>query len=268
MPIFCKAARKGIPPALLPCAAALLLAAGCARVATEPLTAQENAPGGSASQGGSSAPGGSSSQGGSFSQGASSASANLVPNIGGTPATSVNVDAIYSFVPVARDDNGDSLAFSIENKPAWATFSLTTGRLSGTPVGTDVGVYAGITIRVSDGRGSATLPAFTLIVQSAGGNGNGNGNANAGTTPGNAVLAWSAPAQNTDGSALTDLAGYWIYHGTRNDNLVRVHQISDPANTQYIATGLASGTHFFAVTAFNTANVESIFSAVGSKNVP
>jgi hypothetical protein len=260
MPIFREAAHKGILPALLPWAAVLLLAAGCARVATEPLTAQEGAPGGAVSQGGSAPSPGNTPQGGG------PASNNVVPVIGGTPANSVTVGAIYSFVPVARDDNGDTLAFSIENKPAWATFSLTTGRLSGMPVASDAGVYAGITIRVSDGSGSATLPAFTLTVQPPGGSVSGNGNA--GATPGTAALAWTAPSQNTDGSALTDLAGYWVYHGTRSDNLVRVQQISDPANTQYIATGLASGMHFFAVTAYNTSNVESSFSAVGSKIVP
>uniref|UniRef100_UPI0021C920CA T9SS type B sorting domain-containing protein n=1 Tax=Parapedobacter soli TaxID=416955 RepID=UPI0021C920CA len=88
--------------------------------------------------------------------------------ISGTPATTVNQDAVYSFAPIAADiDAGDVLTFSIANKPDWATFNTTTGELSGTPGNGDVGVTAGIVITVSDGTMSASLPAFDLEVTSA-----------------------------------------------------------------------------------------------------
>ena len=38
----------------------------------------------------------------------------------------------YEFVPDAADADEDVLTFAIENRPDWATFSPTTGRLSGT----------------------------------------------------------------------------------------------------------------------------------------
>ncbi|NVK29713.1 MAG: hypothetical protein HWE20_01825, partial [Gammaproteobacteria bacterium] len=60
------------------------------------------------------------------------------PVISGTPATSVDEDSAYSFTPTASDDDGDTLTFSIANKPTWANFDSSTGTLSGTPVDADV----------------------------------------------------------------------------------------------------------------------------------
>ena len=92
-------------------------------------------------------------------------SANKPPVIGGSPETSVKSGALYSFTPTASDpDVGAVLTFSISNKPAWASFSASTGTLSGTPARTDVGVTSGIVISVSDGTVSASLPAFTVTV--------------------------------------------------------------------------------------------------------
>ena len=35
--------------------------------------------------------------------------------------------------PVGSDPDGNTLTYSIQNQPSWATFSTTTGRLAGTP---------------------------------------------------------------------------------------------------------------------------------------
>ncbi|MBU2179585.1 MAG: tandem-95 repeat protein, partial [Gammaproteobacteria bacterium] len=91
--------------------------------------------------------------------------ANQLPVIGGTPAISVDVGTLYSFTPTATDaDAGTIFTFSISNKPTWASFSTSSGELTGTPTSADVGVTAGIVISVSDGTASASLPAFTLTV--------------------------------------------------------------------------------------------------------
>ncbi|WP_205313747.1 putative Ig domain-containing protein, partial [Rheinheimera maricola] len=87
-------------------------------------------------------------------------SENSAPVISGTPATAVLKDTAYSFVPTATDvDAGDTLTFSIVNKPSWAAFNTNTGALTGTPVAADVGTTTGIVISVSDGTLSASLPA-------------------------------------------------------------------------------------------------------------
>jgi hypothetical protein len=59
--------------------------------------------------------------------------ANRAPSISGTPPTTATVGRAYSFTPTASDPDGQVLKFSINWKPAWASFSKTTGRLSGTP---------------------------------------------------------------------------------------------------------------------------------------
>ncbi len=46
------------------------------------------------------------------------------------------------------DADGDTLTFSITNKPAWATFNASTGRLQGTPAAANVGTAANIVISV------------------------------------------------------------------------------------------------------------------------
>jgi len=192
------------------------------------------------------------------------AATNSPPVIGGQPSTVVATGAFYSFTPAASDADGDALAFSVENKPAWATFSVGTGRLSGTPATGDTGSFTGITIRVTDGKATTSLPAFTVTVTSSATGGNNT----AGTANGTAMLSWTTPTQNTDGSPLTDLAGYWIYYGRNAATLGRLQQITNPSTTQYQAAGLASGSHYFAITAYNSSGIESILSAVGLKNVP
>jgi len=91
---------------------------------------------------------------------------NDTPIITGTPATTVAQDVAYSFTPAVSDvDAGDTQVFSISNKPAWATFSTTTGALTGTPVNGDIGVTSGIVITVTDSAtATASLAAFNLIV--------------------------------------------------------------------------------------------------------
>ena len=93
--------------------------------------------------------------------------ANRAPVISGTPATTVVTGQAYSFRPTAQDADGDTLTYSIQGKPAWASFDGVTGRLSGTPDATEVGTYSGIAIAVSDGTASATLPVFTITVTAA-----------------------------------------------------------------------------------------------------
>ena len=59
--------------------------------------------------------------------------ANTAPVISGTPPTAVAVGESYYYKPNASDANGDSLRFSIQNKPRWATFETKTGVLRGAP---------------------------------------------------------------------------------------------------------------------------------------
>ncbi|VAW51579.1 internalin, putative [hydrothermal vent metagenome] len=89
---------------------------------------------------------------------------NEAPTINGAPASSVNNDIAYSFVPTGFDPENATLNYSITNKPAWASFSTVNGALTGTPGYNDVGLYSNIIISVSDGSSVDTLTAFSITV--------------------------------------------------------------------------------------------------------
>src|SRR5688572_13922307 len=90
---------------------------------------------------------------------------NRPPVISGVPMTSVEAGTAYTFVPTANDPDGDSLIFSITNRPSWAAFDTATGRLSGTPPTAAAGTsFSNIRISVSDGPNTVTLAAFSIAV--------------------------------------------------------------------------------------------------------
>jgi hypothetical protein len=181
------------------------------------------------------------------------AQANRAPTISGTPLLSINVSSTYSFQPSASDADGNPLTFSIQNRPAWASFSTSTGRLSGIPSLTDVATFANIIISVSDGTATASLPAFSLSVLQA--------------STGNATVSWTAPTTNSDGTALTDLASYRILYGRATNTLDQSAQVNNPGLTSYTVENLAQGTWYFAVVAVNTAGTTSDPSNVTSKAI-
>jgi hypothetical protein len=179
---------------------------------------------------------------------------NAAPVISGAPPAIATVGAAYSFTPTASDANaGTTLTFSINATPAWAAFNTATGQLQGTPGASHVGTYANLVITVSDGVAQTALPAFSITVQVA---------------SGSALLVWTPPTQNTDGTALSDLKGYKIYWGPTLGNYPNSVVVDNPGISSYQVDGLAPGTYVFVMTARNTADVESTFSNPASKTVP
>jgi hypothetical protein len=179
--------------------------------------------------------------------------ANSAPVISGTPATSVTAGSAYSFTPRATDANSDTLSFSIANKPAWAVFNTVTGALTGTPTAAQVGSYGNVTISVSDARASASLTPFSIAVTQA--------------SNGNATLNWVPPTQNTDGTSLTNLAGYRIYYGTSATSLTQVIQVANAGMAAYVIENLSPATYYFALKAYTSSGAESAQSNVVSKSI-
>jgi hypothetical protein len=181
--------------------------------------------------------------------------------ISGTPATQITVGTNYSFSPSASDSDGGALTFAIKNAPSWATFSASTGQLSGSPKQTDIGTTSGIVITVTDGAATASLTSFNITVAGT----------TVTTTPttGTATVSWAAPTANTNGSALTNLAGYKVYYGTDAASLTteQVVEVANPATLNYVLTGLGSGTWYFAVASYSASGEESALSAVSSKTI-
>jgi hypothetical protein len=180
---------------------------------------------------------------------------NSAPKISGTPPTTAVVNQSYSFTPTASDPNGDTLQFTIKNKPGWAGFSSSTGRLSGTPSSSSVGTFSDIVITVSDGKVSSSLPASTINVTSA-------------AEEGTVTLSWAGPTRNTDGTLLTDLSGYRVYYGQTSGQYSRALSLPSPTLTNVAIEGLASGTWYFAVKALASDGQESTFSQQVSKAIP
>ena len=87
------------------------------------------------------------------------------PSISGTPITTIAEDSPYTFTPQGTDvDVGDTLRYTISNKPIWANFDTTTGTLSGTPSNAHVGSSDNIAISVNDGVLQAHLTPFSITV--------------------------------------------------------------------------------------------------------
>jgi hypothetical protein len=176
----------------------------------------------------------------------------------GSPATSDTAGQLYKFTPTATDTRQRTLYFQISNKPAWASFSTSTGTLSGTPTSSNVGTASNITIKVTDGRTTAQLAPFSITVTASGTT----------TTTGKATVSWTPPTQNSDGTALTNLAGYQIDYGTSSSALTKSVQVANPGAASYTLSSLASGTWYFAVQAYTNSGVQSALSTVVSKSIP
>jgi len=173
---------------------------------------------------------------------------NTPPTISGAPTTTVTENNSYSFMPTAADADGDTLTFSITNRPAWAAFNTSTGRLSGTPGASDVGTYNNIQITVSDGIDFVSLNNFSISVFSSS------------TAVGSVTLNWTPPTTNVNGDALTNLAGYNIYYGTSAGNYTNKVNVNSAGVTAFTIDNIPVNTYYFAVTAYDLNGNESYYS--------
>jgi hypothetical protein len=82
---------------------------------------------------------------------------------------------------------------------------------------------------------------------------------------GSALLNWTAPTRNTDGSPLTNLSGYRLHYGTVATDLVQTLQVTSPTTTSHTLTNLTDGTWHFGVRALASDGAESVLSNIVSK---
>jgi hypothetical protein len=147
---------------------------------------------------------------------------------------------------------GDDASSSVSRAPASADAGLvamrggTIDRTSQPTTGTTTGSTTNV------GTGTATVqPPATLPVASTG----------------NATIDWTPPTQNSDGTALTNLAGYTVYYGTSPSSLTQSVKVSNPGLTAYTVTNLPTGTWYFVVTSYSAAGLESSRSGVVSTKI-
>lgn len=173
------------------------------------------------------------------------AQTNTPPDISGTPTPTVASGGTYVFVPTAADADGDTLTFSIANRPSWATFDTVSGRLAGTPGDADVGSFGGIVISVSDGQASASLAPFSIIVNAATSNTPPtiSGTAPASVVSGDAYV-FQPVADDADGDALTfSIANRpaWASFDTRTGALTGTPAGSDAGTYANIGISVSDG---------------------------
>lgn len=85
---------------------------------------------------------------------------------------------------------------------------------------------------------------------------------------GTASVSWTPPTQNTNGTSLTNLAGYRIHYGLNAEELVQTVQLANPGSSSYTISSLTPGTYYFAVRAYTSGGTESVNSNIVSKVVP
>ena len=178
---------------------------------------------------------------------------NGAPSIWGDPQSAVLMGDGYSFVPNASDPNGDTLTFTVINLPVWASFNSSTGAISGQPSLGNVGLFQGISISVTDGVNTVSLPSFSIEVFQA--------------ALGSMTISWTPPSQNTDGSALTNLAGYRIYYGETPGNYPNRIDITTTGISAHVVDNLLPKTYYVVATSVNSAGIESAYSNMAIKTV-
>jgi hypothetical protein len=186
----------------------------------------------------------------------SASTPNTAPTISGTPATSVPAGVAYSFTPSANDANGDSLSFSVTHLPTWAHFNTSNGTISGTPTNTNVGTTSSITITVSDGIDSASLPAFSITVTSVVVPNTPptiSGSPTTSVTAGNAYR-FTPTASDADGDTLsfsiTNLPS-WARFSTTNGTISGTPSGTDVGTTSGITITVSDGTDKSSLPAFS-----------------
>ena len=136
--------------------------------------------------------------------------------------------------------------------PSWASFDPQTGEISGHPTSEDIGVHSKIVISVADEHGAhASTRSLSIAVTAS--------------ASGAATLSWLPPVERSDGTALTDLAGYTVYWSLNPDNFVNSVELDNPGLTSYMVTGLTRGTWYFSMTAFDSEGISSPYADVVSK---
>jgi len=190
---------------------------------------------------------------------------NAVPEITGTPAASGEVGRPYAFEPDAFDSDGDVLTFKIANRPDWANFNTETGRLSGTPPVDAATLYRNISVSVSDGNATASLPTFDLEIEGT----VGNPPSISGTPPRRVVVGHSydftAQATDVDGDMLAfSISGQpeWLQFDVDSGRLHGTPDTSDVGSYANIAISVTDGHTSVALPSF------AIEVATGATNPP
>ena len=112
------------------------------------------------------------------------------------------------------------------------------------------------------GSGSASSGGATQSGSAtSGSSGSGTSGHSSGASDGNITLNWVPPTENTDGTALTNLAGYNIHYGKASHRYTRKIALSNAGIATYVVQDLTPGKYYFSLAAVNSDGTESPLSA-------
>lgn len=141
----------------------------------------------------------------------------------------------------------------------WSTDKGESGTASGTDswsidqvplaIGTNT-----ITVTATDGAGETVSDSIVINRESTG--------------KGSTTLSWEAPTERTDGTALTDLAGFRIHYGRLSGTYDYQIEVNTPGVMTYVVEDLVPGEWFFTVTAYDSSGLESDYSNEAHRVIP
>lgn len=161
-----------------------------------------------------------------------------------SPSSAPVVDTTDSAVTLAGHASSDMGIFKV----VWANDRGGTGVANGT----DAWQAPGIALELGENRITVTAEDIagakssrSILVNRESG------------LSGSAELSWVAPTSRTDGSPLTNLAGFKIYYGRMPGIYDYQIDINNPGITTYLVENLVSGNWYFALAAYDSAGIES-----------
>lgn len=165
------------------------------------------------------------------------------------------IDTTDDAMDIAGSASGDAGIASV----TWETDRGESGDASGTEswsidqVPLAVGSNT-ITVTVTDGAGATHSDSIVINRESEG--------------TGSTTLSWEAPTERTDGTALTDLAGFRIHYGRMSGVYDYQIDLNTPGLLTYVIEDLVPGEWYFAVTAYDANGLESDFSNEAHRVIP
>ena len=157
--------------------------------------------------------------------------------------------------------SGGSAAADAQSTSAGTGTVASTGTSAGTGTSASTGTSAGTGISAGSGTSASSGT-------STGSTSSGSTDSTPPTAHADSVtINWVPPTENTNGTPLTNLAGYNIHYGTSSGSLTKTLSISNPGIATYVVSDLSPGKYYFAVAAVNSAGAESALSAQVSATV-
>ena len=181
---------------------------------------------------------------------------------GSTQSAGSAADASVAVAAPQNTGTGTDSSTSTGSTPiastAVASTSVASTPVASTPVAsTPVAFTPVVSVPVT-----STTPVASTSSSSSSSSGGTSGSATE-----NVTLSWSAPTENTNGSALTNLTGYIIYYGTSAGAMTQTIDINTVGMLTYVVGDLSAGNWYFQIVAVNAAGVESSPSATVNASI-